>query len=155
MGRPLSRLAHVPVALLATLAWAAGCASNSTPERSFATRAEAQRGGGFDTGWLPDPLVPPSGKNIRARRDLHSNQLWARFEFEGADRGPLGQGCSRIGQERLRLPASETRGIGWWPEMLRSDPGVAVQQFEIYACGADARLAVHRSLDTAFYWRAR
>jgi hypothetical protein len=39
--------------------------------------------------------------------------------------------------------------------MLRSDPGVAVQQFEIYACGADARLAVHRSLDTAFYWRAR
>ena len=39
--------------------------------------------------------------------------------------------------------------------MLRSDPGVAVQQFEVYACGADAWLAVHRSLDTAFYWRKR
>ena len=153
MPGPLLRIALARVMLLAAIACVGGCASNSTPERSFATRAEAQQGGGFDAGWLPGPVVPPSGRNIRARRDLSSEDLWARFEFDASDRSLLAAGCSRIGQEQLRLPASETRGIGWWPEMLRSDPGVAAQQFEVYACDAEARLAVHRSLDTAFYWR--
>lgn len=149
--------ALVPVAVLA---FASACASNRTPERSFATRDEARRGGGFEAGWLTEGRVPPSGKNIRARRDLGTNELWARFEFDEADRAGLGAGCRRIGQQDLRLPASETRGIGWWPEMLRSDPAVAVQQFEIHECpeagsSAPAHLAVHRALSTGFYWRAR
>ena len=136
---------------------AGACASNATPERNFTTLADARGGGGFDAGWLPESRVPLSGKNIRARHDVGSGELWARFEFDEADRAALASGCQRIGQQELRLPASQTRGIGWWPEMLRSDPAVAVQQFEIYACsdppGRTATLAVHRSLSTAFYWR--
>lgn len=144
-------------ACLCVLSLFGACASNRTPERSFATLAEAAAGGAFDAGWLPSSLMPPTAKNIRVRRDTGSTDLWARFEFDEADRGGLGTGCERIGQQELRLPASATRGIGWWPEMLRSDPAVAAQQFELHQCsdpsGGVARLAVHRSLTTAFYWR--
>jgi hypothetical protein len=148
---------------LATVLVAAGtwsCASNQTPERNFTTLADARQGGGFEPGWLPESRVPPSGRNLRERRDLRSNELWARFEFDDGHREALVAGCRAIGQQELRLPASETRGIGWWPEMLRSDPAVAVGQFEIHDCTdagstQPATLALHRSLTTAFYWRAK
>jgi hypothetical protein len=146
----------VAVASLSLLTCA--CVSNRTPERNFTTRAEALQSAGFDDGWLPESRVPGSGRNIRQRRDLESNELWARFEFDEDDRAGLAAGCHRIGQQDLRLPASETRGIGWWPEMLRGEPAVALEQFAIHACPADAErqgtyLAVHKSLTTAFYWR--
>lgn len=160
MITPFLRAVRVRAALCAMLACIAiACASNRTPERSFATLADAIAGGAFEPEWLPQPRMPPSARNIRVRRDLQSVELWARFEFDEPDRANLGRGCQRIGQQELRLPASQTRGIGWWPEMLRSDPGVAAQQFELHQCtdtaGGIARLAVHRSLTAAFYWRAK
>ena len=159
--RSRCRRSATHVVLVSTVLLVSGaCASNRTPERSFSTLAEATQGDGFEPGWLPAARVPASGKNIKARRDLGSNELWARFDFDDADRAGLPSECRRIGQQELRLPASQTRGIGWWPEMLRSDPAVAVQQFEVYACPEaggtqPAHLALHRSLSTAFYWRSR
>ncbi len=111
--------------------WLAGCASNRTPERSFATRDEAAAAGMFDEAGVPGDLVPPGATQLRERRDLESGELWARY----------------------------TRGIAWWPELLRSDMSTARQHFEVFACpapaGRTAHLAVHRAMTTAFYWRGR
>lgn len=158
--RSRTQLAAVTFVAVLAAVGASSCASNQTPERSFTTRTDAQQGGGFEPGWLPESRVPSSGRNLRTRRDLRSNELWSRFEFEEAQREELAAGCRPIGQQELRLPASETRGIGWWPEMLRSDPAVAATQFHLHDCTEPgstqpATLAVHRSLSTAFYWRAK
>jgi hypothetical protein len=145
------------VFVTAVAALAAGaCASNRTPERSFAARAEAAQAGMFDTAGVPAALVPPSAKNLRERRDVRSGEIWARFEFEAADRAAMEAACPATVE--VRLPGGATRGIGWWPEMLRDDPATARAQFTLHVCDAGgfaghAFLAVHRSLETAFYWR--
>ena len=157
MSRPPSS-GVVPLVTILLLLAMSGCAQNQTPERNFTTRAEAQQGGGFDAGWLPASSVPASGRNIRERRDLGADEVWTRFEFDTADRDAVSAGCTGIGQQDVALPGAATRGIGWWPEMLRSDPGVAAGQFHLYRCpGGPGRafLAVHRTIDTAFYWRIK
>ena len=156
-----TRRVAVVIAALATLAagLAAACASNRTPERSFTTRAEAAAGGAFEAGWLPDALVPASARNLRIRRDLDADLVWGRFEFDTADRSPLARQCQPVAQGSFRLPGNATRGIGWWPEMLRADEATAASQFTVFRCAAGQPgtpwLAIHRSLDTAFYWRTR
>jgi hypothetical protein len=136
--------------------WLAGCASNRTPERSFATREEAAAAGMFGEAGVPGELVPPGATQLRERRDLDSGELWARYEF-GAGERPATGGCAPVAD--ARLPGSATRGIAWWPELLRSDMSTARQHFEVFACpapaGRTAHLAVHRAMTTAFYWRGR
>lgn len=145
--------------LLATtvVTMVAACASNRTPERSFATRAEAEAAGMFDAAGVEGKLVPASAEQLRERRDLDDGEIWARFEFASDDAPAVEAHCQRTLE--ARLPGSVTRGIGWWPELLRTDVANARQQFEIYACrdasGRDAHLAVHRAMPTAFYWRSR
>lgn len=133
------------------------CASNRTPERSFTTREEAAAAGMFDEHGVPERLVPPSADRLRERRDLKTHAIWARFEFDPADRPQPGDACRPLAD--APLPGSATRGIGWWPELLRNDPATAREHFEIFGCAepgepAPVFLATHRSLPTAFFWRA-
>jgi hypothetical protein len=143
------------VTLAAVLA--GSCAGNRTPERSFTTRAEAEAAGMFDAGGVPEPLVPASARVLRERRDLSSGELWARFEVDETDRAGVASSCRAVAD--LRLPAAATRGIAWWPELLRGDVAVARQHFLFFACGdtpsGGVFAAVHRSMPTAFVWRAR
>ncbi len=137
-------------------AWLApACASNRTPERSFTTRADAGAAGVFDAAGIPAALVPASARQIRERRDLDRGAIWVRFDFDAGDLPPLADRCVPTGE--ARLPGSATRGIGWWPELLRGDAAAARQHFTLYACresgGAIAFAAVHRAMPTAFYWR--
>lgn len=134
------------------------CASNRTPERSFTTRAEAEAAGMFDAAGVPAALVPASAQQLRERRDLGTGAIWARFEFAQGDRPVPAPPCEAVAEPRLA--GSATRGIGWWPELLRSDPATARQHFDLFACredagGAPAVLALHKAMPTAFYWRSR
>lgn len=132
------------------------CASNRTPERSFTTRADAAASGMFDGAGVPGVLVPESAQQLRERRDLGTGAIWARFEFAEGD-APSTSACQPTGE--AVLGGSATRGIGWWPELLRNDVATARQHFELFACpagGAPAGyLAVHRAMTTAFFWRVR
>jgi hypothetical protein len=140
------------------LALAVGaCASNRTPERSFTVREEAAAAGMFDAAGVPADLVPASARQLRERRDLDTGDIWARFEFEAGDGPAVPVGCKRVAD--ARLPGSVTRGIAWWPELLRGDMSTARQHFDFFACpapgGRQAHLAVHRAMTTAFFWRGR
>jgi hypothetical protein len=112
----------------------------------------------FDAGGVPAALVPSSAHGLRERRDLSTGEFWARLDVDEADRARVAAGCRAAPD--LRLPSSATRGIAWWPELLRGDVAVARQHFELLACddaSADheLRAAVHRSMATAFVWRTR
>lgn len=148
----------VTVMMLLGLVGLAGCASNRTPERSFETRAEAEAADLFDADGVPASLVPASAHQIRERRDLRTGEAWIRFEFDASDRAVLLAACAP--DPALRLPGAVTRGIGWWPALLRDDAGLASEQFVLATCpserpGLTTHVAIHRSLGTAFYWRQR
>lgn len=143
------------LALALTLAVAA-CASNRTPERSFPTRAEAEAAGVFDAAGVPAWLVPSSAQQLRERRNLGTGEIWARFDFGEGDAPDVSARCARAGE--VRLAGSATRGIGWWPELLRGDAATARQHFDLYVCGEEgglATVAIHKAMTTAFYWRSR
>lgn len=146
------------VVALGLVVLAGACASNRTPERSFTTRVEAEAAGMFDAAGVPAVLVPASAEQLRERRDLDTGAIWARFEFAEGDRPAATPRCEAVAEPRLA--GSATRGIGWWPELLRNDPATARQHFDLFACrdddgGAPAVFALHKAMPTAFYWRSR
>lgn len=145
-----------PVVLLAVSLALGACASNRTPERSFTTREEAAAAGMFDAAGVPAAIVPASAQHLRERRNLATGEIWARYEFGEGDGPEVGGLCQPVAD--LRLAGSATRGISWWPELLRGDTATARQHFDLFACRdahGTAALAVHKAMTTAFYWRGQ
>jgi hypothetical protein len=127
------------------------CGSLSgSEEQTFENRAEAVSY--VETTF--ERLLPASATAVRQRRDLSSGRLWARFDFAAGDRPAVGAACEAQ-SSGLRAPASQARGIAWWPDMLAADTSAADEQFHFFECATDGRtgwLAVHRTVDMAVYW---
>lgn len=128
-----------------------------TRESIFATHAQAVERGAFDQGLLPQ-LVPASATELIVRQDDTSGERWLRFQVPQADHATLVTTCTPVARQTVDFPASRTRGLTWWPDLLLADSEALDEQVALFRCpsttpGGTGWLAAHRALTTVWYWQ--
>ncbi len=128
--------------------------------RHYPTRADAERDGSFDRGWLPADL-PADATDIVESHNLDSNQMWVRFNLSATIPERLLQRCV-VDPEVPLPPARQTRRTArWWPEALTAGEGaVPLASGKAYRCGdldnepsvRQFGLLVHERHQQVWYW---
>lgn len=133
----------------------AACGYSDAVTNAYATRAEAERAGAIERGWVPRG-VPPGAFDLREAHSLASDRRWGLFNFEPVDREALRAVLLPDEIPLAGLRSEPPLRVEWWPIMLRRDP--APEQLEV------AGLKVYRFRDEpivivvnwnqgrAYYW---
>jgi hypothetical protein len=142
------------LALLLALSFSA-CSYSDAITNAYATRAEAEREGAIEHGWVPRGL-PPGAHDLREAHSRDSKRRWGLFNFEPADREAF-RAVLQPGEISLSGIRSEppTR-IEWWPLLLRRDPdpeqlktaGLQVYRFK----DEPIVVVVNWNQGRAYYW---
>jgi hypothetical protein len=109
--------------------------------------------------WIPD-ILPPSSKDIRARRNIDTLEGWLSFNFDPAENSSILQSCQQIVEACVLLPnARRSRRISWWPRNLvdgMDDSLKKASGYAYYQCGGKeyqyGTLALGVEKNKAFYW---
>ncbi|HEX2205017.1 MAG TPA: hypothetical protein VHG91_17030 [Longimicrobium sp.] len=143
-------------ALLAALALGllpAWCSGAGAPAAYYPTRADAPATG---DDALP-AVVPPSAREVHARRETSTGRRWIRFAYDPADLPAMTAGARRLSVDevkRLSLTFRPPPYSGWWnvnPGALRGSQGKRLQVFQLPGSGG-AWLAADPRSHVAFYW---
>ena len=153
---PRQRALVFLAALLAALALGllpAWCAGAGAPETFYPTRADAPSSG---DDALPATL-PPSAREIHARRETSTGRRWIRFAYDPADLPAMTAGARQLSVDelkRLSLTFRPPPYSGWWninAGGLRGSQGKRLQVFRLADPGG-AYLAADPRSHVAFYW---
>jgi hypothetical protein len=125
----------VPIAIccLALMAVLAGCRHDQ--QSFYASRADAEKKGEFDRGWLPG-FLPKSSHNINLTYDLSPSREWCGFEFNRTDAETLLSSVKPANPLALPIARIPTPRVPWWPKALEGNLNVqAIQRagFELYS----------------------
>lgn len=124
-------------------------------DSGFATAAEAFVSPTVKRGWLPKGLLI-GATNIRERHSVDTNEVWARWQIQGAEVPKLLGSCVSLTVTREDLPTdpNKFRGepqIDWWEfESQSKEPNV---RFLRTTNEPKCFLAVNIDTGTVFFWR--
>ncbi|HET7220685.1 MAG TPA: hypothetical protein VFJ02_21680, partial [Vicinamibacterales bacterium] len=114
IGRPvIGRIAAVCLVLAS-----AACGYSDAVTNAYATRAEAERDGAIERGWVPRGL-PPSAHDLREAHNLDTNRRWGLFHFEEADREALRAVLKPDEISLAGIRSEPPLRVEWWPLLLR------------------------------------
>lgn len=133
-------------ALAAAVLLAVSCGERQ--EVLYAKRADAERAGAIDRGWIP-VWVPQTAHTIHEIHDLATNRSMMSFSFDANESLNFGPSCSQVHRDRLRpVPFAKP----WWPSDVPPSQFVT-HRHVYYACKDGAYVAVSPGKGEAFYWR--
>ncbi len=99
-------------------------------DKFYRTRADAEKGGEFDRGWLPD-FLPNSSHNIHLADDNSPSEEWCGFEFDPREADQLLNNIQALKGHAPPMREIPSPGLRWWPKFLRGElDGRIAQQAE-------------------------
>src|SRR3954451_9625434 len=111
---------RIPTAIccLALIAVLTDCGHDT--ERFYSARADAEKGGEFTRGWLPD-FLPKTSHKIHLAYDLSPSEEWCGFEFDPLEAEQLLNSIEPLNPAAPPIPAIPSPSVQWWPKFLEGD----------------------------------
>ena len=95
-----------------------GCGHNQ--DHFYRLRADAERSGEFQRGWLPD-FLPRSSHDIRLIYDNSPSREWCGFEFDPTDADRLIHSLKPVDSHAPPIRIVTDPSVKWWPKFLEGD----------------------------------
>jgi hypothetical protein len=102
------------LALLVTLVC---CRLSHDQEHWCSARADAEKAGEFDRGWLPE-FLPSSSHAIHVAEDNSPSRVWCAFQFDPTEVDKLLDRLKPVDPSMLPISRVPNPHVQWWPQSL-------------------------------------
>jgi hypothetical protein len=143
------RLLAVVICCVALVTILVGCSHDH--ESFYAARSDAEKGGEFERGWLPD-FLPKSSHAIHLAYDLSPSREWCGFQFDPADAETLMNSVKSVDPHAPPIPQLPSPRVQWWPKFFEGDLNVQTIQraeqagFALYSVTRPATQATNETV---------
>lgn len=114
---PSLRPLLVVASALAILLILVSCRPAHDQEHWYSARADAEKNGEFDRGWLPE-FLPPSSRAIHVAEDNSPSRVWCAFQFDPSDGDKLLGSLKPVDTSALPISRVPSPRAQWWPQPL-------------------------------------
>lgn len=138
------------VPLLFLLGLSCGIDSGLDMDASYATYADAEKGGAVTRGWVPN-FVPQSATSIQEFHNLDTNVQLMTFRFDPSDLALMREKLTPSDPDTVRTPYWRPRA--WWAQDLRGpSEGLSVKYNFFRAPGSAANfVAIEKDVPRAWF----